>query len=83
MFSFLGSLFFLLGSIVYVIASVNEYNNNNNNNNNSDFLYLLGAVVFVVDSFFYIVSGYQLRSEVFEIPFLKRKNIFFIELICS
>ena len=70
-----GSLFFVIGSVVYVIAAVQDFQLNN-----SEDMYLLGAIIFMIDAPLYIISGYQIRSASVEVSFLKRKYIFFIEL---
>ena len=66
-FYFFASLLFILGSIVYIIASLQAYQGKN-----SDAMNMLGAAVFVVDSILYLLSGRQSRDEEDEMPIVER-----------
>jgi hypothetical protein len=69
------SLLFVFGSIIYVIASIQQYYGIT-----SDLMNLIGAIIFMIDSLFYILSAFQFRSDDLEVPFIHRSNIFLISI---
>jgi len=73
-FYFQGTIFFILGSLVYLGAAVQDLLFID-----SSFMNLLGALIFLIDAPLYIISGYQFRDEKREVPIFNRGNILFIE----
>jgi len=73
-FYFQATIFFIFGSVVYVAAAVQDIFAVD-----SSQMYLLGAIIFLIDAPCYILSGYQLRDEAKEVPILQRRNMFFIQ----
>lgn len=69
----LASIFYIFGSFVYFAAAIQDIRNVN-----SSTTYMLGAVIFIIDSILYLLSSYQNRSDE-ETTVFDRSNKFYLE----
>eukprot|EP00475_Leptophrys_vorax_P018182 TRINITY_DN2480_c0_g1_i2.p1 TRINITY_DN2480_c0_g1~~TRINITY_DN2480_c0_g1_i2.p1 ORF type:complete len:318 (+),score=72.17 TRINITY_DN2480_c0_g1_i2:162-1115(+) len=80
----IASIGFIIGSFVYMAAGIYNWmgtfgDGSTDYSNQLNLCYMLGAVVFVIDSPLYLLSGFQRRDVTKEVPFRKRRSTFFIE----